>query len=64
MDIIKTIQEQIRKSDKSRYRISIETGLDESLLFRVYHGKTDLSCRHANILLDYFNYELREKEGK
>jgi hypothetical protein len=61
MDIIKTIQKEIERSGKSRYQIGLETGLAESLLFRIYHGTTGISAKTAQTLLDYFGYELTKR---
>lgn len=61
--MIDIIKKEIEQSGKSRYQISIETGLAESLLFRVYHGTTGISAKTAQTLLSYFGYKLT-KEGK
>lgn len=64
MDIQKTIKDAIVKSGKTRYRIYIESGIPESILFKIYHDTGSIDAKTASILLSYFNYELREKEGK
>jgi len=58
--IIEEIRKQIRKSKKSRYRISKETGIDEAALCRIMQGG---SCKveTADILLHHFGYEIRKK---
>ena len=61
--IIEEIRKQIHKSDKSRYQISKETGIDEAALCRIMKGG---SCKAetADILLKYFGIELVPKKRK
>ena len=59
--MIDIIKKEIEQSGKSRYQISIETGLAESLLFRIYHGTTGISAKTAQTLLDYFGYEIMKR---
>jgi len=61
--IIEEIRNQIGKSNKSRYQISKETGVDEAALCRIMQGG---SCKveTADILLKYFGLELVQKKKK
>lgn len=62
MDILKTIRKEIQKSDKSRYRISKETGIRENQLHRILKNRQDLYCKTAVKLLDYFGYEIKKRK--
>ena len=61
--IIEEIRKQISKSEKSRYRISQDTGIDEAALSRIMNGG---SCKveTADILFKYFGIELIQKKRK
>ena len=61
--IIELIREHIETCGKSRYRISIETGVDKAQLCRIMQGG---SCKvdTADKLLEYFNLEITDKGGK
>ena len=61
--IIEEIRKQIRKSKKSRYRISQDTGIDEAALSRIMNGG---SCKveTADILFKYFGIELVQKKQR
>ena len=61
--IIEEIRKQIRKSNKSRYQISQDTGIDQAALSRIMNGG---SCKveTADILFKYFGIELIQKKGK
>jgi len=54
---MKRIRKEIETCGKSRYRISIETGIDKAALCRIMQGG---SCKAetADILCKYFGYEL------
>ena len=57
------IRKQIKTCGKSRYQISKETGIDKAALCRIMQGG---SCKAetADILLEYFGFELVAKKGK
>jgi len=59
--IIEEIRKQIRKSNKSRYQISQDTGIDQAALSRIMNGG---SCKveTADILFKYFGIELFQKK--
>ena len=64
MMIIETIRRQIEKSGLSRYRISLDTGVDQATLCRLMQGKT-ITIETADILCKYFELELKpKKRGK
>ncbi len=64
MMIIEAIRKQIEKSGLSRYRISLDTGVDQATLSRLMQGKT-ITVETADILCRYFGLELRQvKKGK
>ena len=56
--IIDAIKDEIEKSGKTRYQIAIETGLPQSLLFRLYHDTTGISLKTAQTLCDYFGLRI------
>ena len=63
---IEKIAEAIRKSDKSRYRISKETGIDQAALCRIVSGKGKGQCglQTADKLCKYLGMELVPKSKK
>ena len=61
--IIETIKKQIKKSGLSRYRISLDTGVEQGTLCRLMQGKT-ITVETADILLKYFGIELKPKKKK
>jgi len=48
----------IETADKSRYRLSKETGIDEATLSRFMHGKGGLSMDGLDLLADALGLEL------
>ncbi len=60
MMIIETIRKQIEKSGLSRYRISLDTGVDQATLSRLMQGKT-ITIETADILLKYFDLVVSKK---
>jgi hypothetical protein len=63
MDISKTLRNEIKKSGKTRYRISKESGIKQEQLLRLMKGKT-LTVKSCEVLLVYFGYELSKKGGR
>ena len=61
--IIETIRKEIKTCGKSRYKISMESGVDQAVLCKVMQGG-DLKTPTADILLDYFGFEIRRKKTK
>lgn len=58
---IETIRECIKKSNLSRYEISKQTGVSQTILYRIVRGG-DCMSETADKLLEFFNYELRKKQ--
>ena len=46
------LREAIRKDERSRYRISIETGIPQGQLSRFMHDKGGLSLRSVDLLCE------------
>ena len=61
--ILENIRKAIKKSGLSRYRIAKDTGIDQSVLFRIVN---DGSCNieTADRLCRYLNLELKPKQKK
>jgi len=64
--ILENIAKAIKKSGKSRYQISKETGIDNAVLCRITTGSGTGSCstKTADILCKYFGLELKPKKQK
>lgn len=58
-----TIIKQIEKSGLSRYRISMDTGVDQATLCRLMQGKT-ITIETADILCKYFGLKLKSDKPK
>ena len=54
MDIKKVIIDEIKRMPISRYRLSKETGINESILSRLVRGEKGLTLENAEKLLKYF----------
>jgi len=61
--IVETIRKRIERCGKSRYRISLDTGVDEATLCRIAAGKA-CSTETADILLKYFGLTISKKSKK
>ncbi len=59
--IAEILRKHIEDAGKSRYQISHETGLNESILCRLMQG-TGISDTNADILCEYFGLELKPKQ--
>ncbi len=59
------IIQAIEKSGTSRYRISQDTGIDQTVLHRLVHGGS-CSLQTADILCEYLGLDLvpKRKSGK
>jgi hypothetical protein len=58
------LKEAIENSRVTRYRISQETGIEESALSRFMSGKRGLSMESIDQLLEYLNLEVVEKSKR
>lgn len=61
--IIETIKKRIEKSGLTRYRISLDTEIDQATLCRLMQGKT-ITVETADILCKYFGLELKPVKRK
>ncbi|HIJ72226.1 MAG TPA: helix-turn-helix domain-containing protein [Planctomycetes bacterium] len=64
--ILEQIAVAIRKSGLSRYKISKDTGIDQSVLCKIVTGSGSSSCgiRTADKLCKYFGLELVAKKKR
>ena len=61
--IIESIAKAIEESGKSRYQIAKDTGIDNTVLFRIVNGGS-CSIETADILLNYFGLTIANKKQK
>jgi plasmid maintenance system antidote protein VapI len=61
--IIEILKKEIKKSGLSRYRISMDTGVDQATLCRLLQGRA-MSVETADILCKYFGLELKPVKRK
>ena len=64
--ILERIIQEIDRSGITRYRISMDTGIDQGVLHRIVHGGS-CSIETADVLCKYLGLELiqiKEKKGK
>jgi transcriptional regulator with XRE-family HTH domain len=64
MTLSQTLLKAIERAGVTRYRISRDTGIEESALSRFVSGKRGLGLDSADALARYFNLELRPKVKK
>jgi len=68
----KTMTDQVREAiddcGVTRYRISQDTGIDESTLAKFYHGQRGMSLDNLNLLFEYLGLRIvtdrKLKKGK
>ncbi|MEP0846411.1 MAG: helix-turn-helix transcriptional regulator [Phycisphaerae bacterium] len=65
-ELLNMMRKAMETSGQSRYRISKETGIAESVLSRFMSGETALTVETAERLADYLGLEivLRPKRGR
>lgn len=61
--LLEVIRKAIKNSGLSRYRIAKDTGIDQSVLFRIIN-KGSCSLDTADILCNYLGLELKPKHKK
>ena len=61
--ILENIRKAIKKSGLSRYRIAKDTGIDQSVLFRIINNGS-CSIQTADILCEYLGLALKPKPRK
>ena len=52
------VREAIDDCGVTRYRISQDTGIDESTLSKFYHGQRGMSLDNLNVLFDYLGLRI------
>jgi len=60
--ILETIRQAIEESDKTRYRISLESGVDQGVLYRIVHRTAGCSLDTADALCKVLNLKLVRQE--
>jgi hypothetical protein len=58
------LREAIVQSDKSRYRIAMDTGISQAILSRFVRTECGLSLAYFDVLADYLGLELAPKKSK
>ena len=62
--LARTLRDQIRRSDMSRYAISKATGIDQATLSRFMDGSQQVSLDAADKLLDLFGLQIVPKSKR
>lgn len=62
MKIAELLLKTIKTCGISRYKISADTGIEESALSRFVNGKRSISIEAAEKLCEYFGFELTKKK--
>lgn len=62
-DLTEQLRTAILDSEKTRYRLSIETGIDQATLSRFVHRKMGINLDSASKLADVLGLELRPKQA-
>jgi transcriptional regulator with XRE-family HTH domain len=58
------LRQAIADADKSRYALSLETGIDQATLSRFMHGKGSLSADGIDLLTEALGLELVARQPK
>jgi transcriptional regulator with XRE-family HTH domain len=58
------LRDAIERSDKTRYRISLESGISQAVLSRFVNGQSDLTVATAEKLCESIGVELILKAKK
>ena len=61
--IMESVAKAIKESDKSRYRIAKDTGIDNTVLFRIVNGGS-CNVQTLEVLCEYLGLELKPKKKK
>ncbi|MCK5600469.1 helix-turn-helix domain-containing protein [Candidatus Pacearchaeota archaeon] len=64
MKIAELLKKKIEKSGISRYKISQDTGIDETTLHRLVHGMGGINTDTVDLLFDYFDLKVVSKKRK
>jgi transcriptional regulator with XRE-family HTH domain len=66
--IMENFSDKLRRlildSGRTRYEISQETGISESILSRFVHGERGLSLQSVDVLVRFFGLEVRKPKRK
>lgn len=61
--IKKQIEKLIKESGKSLYRISEDTGIAKSQIYRIFRGDQDLTDKNVDKILKALNVSVNFKKG-
>ncbi len=62
-DLAEQIRAAILSSEKSRYRLSLETGIAQSTLSRFVHGKVGMTLESVGKIVNALDLELVAKQS-
>jgi len=62
--ILERIAKAIAESGKTRYQIYRDTGIDQTVLFRIVHGQGGCEIETADKLCKYLGLELKPRQKK
>ncbi len=62
--ILEAIREAMERSEKTRYRLWKETGIDQSHLFKLLNGDARLSLENLELLAEALDLEIVVKPKK
>ena len=60
--ILETIRQAIEESDMTRYRISLESGVDQGVIYRIVHETGGCSLETVDKLCKVLNLKLVKQE--
>ena len=63
-EIYESIREAIERSEKSRYRISQETGISQTQLSEFLHGRRGMSVENIELLIEALGLEVTIRRPK
>ena len=58
------LRRTIERSEKSRYRISKETGIDQAVLSHFVHGHSGLSINSIDLLVECLDLEIVPRQKR
>jgi hypothetical protein len=61
--IMEEIVKAIERSEKTRYRIAVDCGVDHTVIHRIVHGGS-CSLKTADRLCEYLGLELKPKKRR
>ena len=63
-EIYESIREAIERSEKSRYRLSQETGISQTQLSEFLHGRRGMSVENIELLIEALGLEVTIRRPK